>query len=243
MTIPLILIEYKFTGASEKEMLEPTIVRQKGPDLTGMVWCNTCNIAMRRTGGEYSCANGGDRECDTPSIGAGELLTRVITKLVDRMVASGADDRLVANLQETTQPAVDIQMNRFGAAQISITNLSAIKIKRLRDAKEGDTNYSEAARRADEIDNTVAGLAYELQVARDELDRLEFIREEEGIRDTVGDPRTYLESSVPDLVQELLELLLKEVRVTGDQAVIVYHDTISTEDQPERVLTDKIPLN
>ena len=224
-------------------MLEPTTVLQKGPDLTGMVWCNTCKIAMRRTGGEYSCANAGDGKCDTPSIGAVELLTRVITKLVDRMIASGADARLVENLQETILPAVDTQMNRFAAAQHNIMTLSKTKMRILRETKEGDRNYSEAARRVDEIDNTVAGLAYEFQVARDELDRLEFIREEEGIRDTVGDPRTYLESSVPDLVQELLELLLKEVRVTGDQAVIVYHDTISTEEQPEGVLTDKIPLN
>ena len=72
---------------------------------------------------------------------------------------------------------------------------------------------------------------------------MEFILEEDGIRYTVGDPGTYLESSVPDLVQELLELLVKEVRVMRDQALVVYHDTISTEEQPEEVLTDRIPLN
>ena len=93
-------------------MLEPTIVRQKGPDLNGMVWCNTCNIAMGRTGGEYSCDNAGDGKCYTPSIAADELLTRVITKLVDRMVASGADARFMENLQETISPAAETQVNR-----------------------------------------------------------------------------------------------------------------------------------
>ena len=243
MTIPLILIEYESIGASEKEMLEPTIVRQKELDLNGMVLCNTCNIAMRHTGGKYSCANAGDGKCDTPSIGAGELLTRVMTKLVDRMVASGADARFVENLKETIQPAVKIQANRFGAAEYFITGFNEAKRGILGEMKEGDMNYSEGTRRVDEINNALAGLAYEAQVALEEWDRLEFIGEEEGIRDTVGDPRTYLESSVPDLVQELLELLLKEVRVTGDQAVIVYHDTISNEEQPEGVLIDRIPLN
>ncbi len=243
MTIPLILIDYNSTEGNENEMLEPTIVRQKGPDLNGMVWCNTCNIAMGRTGGEYSCDNAGDGKCYTPSIAADELLTRVITKLVDRMVASGADARLVENLQETISPAAETQVNRLLAAEHNITTLNAAKLNILREVEEGDRNYSEAASRVNEINNTVAGLAYEALVARDELDRLEFIGEEEGVRDTVGDPRTYLESSVPDLVQELLELLVKEVRVTGDQAVVVYHDTISTEEQPEGVLTDKIPLN
>ena len=243
MTISPILIDYNSTEDNENEMLEPTIVRQKGPDLNGMVRCNTCNTAMRRTGGEYSCANAGDGKCHTPSIGAGDLLTRVMTKVADRIAASGAADHLVEDVQETTQPAAETQRNRLLAAEHNITTLGAAKLNILRDVEEGERNYSEAAGRLNEINNTVAGLAYESLVARDELDRLEFIQEEDGIRYAVGDLRTYLESSVPDLVQELLELLVKEVRVTGDQAVIVYHDTISTEEQPEGVLTDRIPLN
>ena len=224
-------------------MIEQTIVRQIRLDLNGMVWCNTCNIAMRRTGGEYSCANAGDGKCYIPSIGAEDLLTRVMTKVAERIAASGAADHLVEDVQETTQPAADTQRNRLFAAEHNITTLGAAKLNILREVEERERSYSEAANQVNEINNTVAGLAYESLVARDELDRLEFILEEDGIRHTVGDPGTYLDSSLPHLVQELLELLVKEVRVMRDQAVVVYHDTISIEEQPEEDLTDRIPLN
>ena len=239
MTTPLILIDYNAQENNGSDMLEQT-VQQKNPSLEGMVRCGVCNTTMTLNGGEYSCNNTG---CGTISIGAEDLLTRVITKLADRIAGSGAADRLVENIQETNEMEAKVLRNQLFAAEHNITAQGSAKANALREVEEGNRRYSEVTDQVREIDNTIAGLAYEAMVARDELDRLEFIGEEDGIRKTAGDPKTYLEGPEPDLVQQLLELVVREVRVKDGEAAILYRDPFPTRERPSGILRDRISLD
>ena len=224
------------------EMLEPS-VRRKAPGLNGMVLCGTCDVAMRDDAGEFSCGGTGDGKCRTPSIGTDALLVRVMTVLVDRMVSSGAVDRVVEKVRRSAESASKEQISRLNASEYEIATLNRAKLEILREVEEGVRNYSESLDRVNEINNTVAGLAYESMVARGEWDRAEFIGDKEGLQEAARDLRTYLESSTPDLVQELLELMVKEIQVRDGEAVIFYKESVPTKEPPIGVLVDRIPLD
>ena len=94
----------------------------------------------------------------------------------------------------------------------------------------------------DEINRTATGLAYESQVAREELDKIEFISEEKGIRNSAKNPDTYLEYENQQEIQELLSLFIREVQVNADVATIKYLAGVPTEAHPEGLQSDRIPL-
>ena len=223
-------------------MLEPNI-RRKALSLNGMLRCSTCDVAMREDADEFFCEAAGNGKCRTPSMGAEYLLSRVMTKLIDRMISNGAVDRVVGKVRASAESASREQINRLNAAEYEIATLNGAKLEILREVEEGTRNYSEATDRVNGINDTIAGLAYESMIARGEWDRAEFIGDEEGLQQAAGDLRTYLESSTPDLVQELLELVIREIHVRDGEAVIFYREPVPTKEPSGGVLVDRIPLD
>ena len=145
-------------------------------------------------------------------------------------------DRIAAQITEVSDSSGRMQAIKLRTVECDIASLNGAKLSILKEVEQETRNYQDASDEINEINKTVAGLAYEALVAREELDKLDFLSDQEGITQTARDIGTYLESPDPELVQELLELLVKEVQVGDGEAVITYRSAVlPTEDnQRER---------
>ena len=79
--------------------------------------------------------------------------------------------------------------------------------------------------------------------SRDELDKTEFINDEQGIREAAADPRTYLDGNGGEETQELLEILVGKVLVDSGSAKILYKETLPSDRYPEGIREDLVELD
>ena len=208
--------------------------------------CAHCGAAMVRETYAYRCPNGvtgGARDCPAEPVGAHILTRLVMTKLVEKIATDDAIDQAVQSIRAETDARVREQRNRLSAAEGEIAKLNGFKLSERNRIEERAATYEEAADGIHEANMTAAGLAYESMIAREELDKLDFIRDEEGIRHAATDMRTYLESPAPEYAQELLDLLVQQVRIDRDTAEIVYSVPMPDAAHPEGILKERIPLH
>jgi len=78
--------------------------------------------------------------------------------------------------------------------------------------------------------------------AREELDQLAFIADEQGVRNDATNPATFVEGNGPDEAQEVLDLLVEKVLVDSTSAVIVYQMEMLTDSPGETVKEDRVEL-
>jgi hypothetical protein len=128
-------------------------------------------------------------------------------------------------------------------AEATITALNKRKAEVQQHVKQVIKTLGEVDEEINEINKSTIGLAYESLVARDELDMLEFISDEAGIRETVLDYETYLATSSAEDFQELLVLVIKEIQVDTMSALIIYNEVIAAMDHLEGVSQDLIRLD
>ena len=74
------------------------------------------------------------------------------------------------------------------------------------------------------------------------MEVLEFIGSEDGIRDTLRNMKTYLESSNPEIIQELIRISVRRVMVGTGRAIVIYRQPMRTPNDPEGVWSDQIML-
>ena len=210
-------------------MFEKTSVHENAPDLSGLVHCANCGSRMTREAGAYICpvnkAEPGP-DCPTTPVNAAHLLSRVVPKLMKSAMTEKTLEELVGDVKKQTSPKQELQQGRLDQAESEIEELNRLRAELLEPVEQNQEAYSAVADRIAEIDQTSTGLAYEALVARNELDALDFITREDGIRETARDPETYLGDANPQDVQELLELLIEDIRVTPGTALIIYSDLI-----------------
>ena len=223
-------------------MLDRTTVPGRVPNLDDMVYCAGCGGPMTQTGGEYSCPNRGAKECLTHPAKSDNLLKNVMATLLTRVVTDETLDDVVKGVQDEVTPQASEQRDRMYGIEREIVNLNRTKLGILKDVEQGNRAFPEVADEVNNLNMTGAGLAYESRIARDDMDRLEYIGNEEGIRDTLRNMKTYLESSNPEHVQELLQMYVKKVVVGPDRAMVVYHQPIATGTHPEGIGSDRILL-
>ena len=242
MTIPVALQDDSPTESNRKNMLEPAAIREMRPVLTGKVSCSHCGSAMNEEAGKFSCPNSAAGNCPEVSADARDLLARVIVQVVDRVVTGDRVERVSERMKERLEPAALEQRSRLSATERDISVLREAKLRILQEVEEGTRPYQDAAEEVNEIDRAAAGLAYQSMVARDELDKIDFMQDEEGIRGTAQDIRTYVESPAPEYVQRLLDLVVKEVRVGPGEALLVYALPVPDGENPQGIESDRIPL-
>ena len=208
--------------------------------------CAHCGAAMKRELYAYRCPNsvaGGAQDCPGEPVSADLLVRLVMTKLVERVTTGHTIDKAVQDIRAETAAQVREQRNKLSAAEGRIAKLNSFKLNERNRIEEQAATYMEAAEGIHEANMTAAGLAYESMIAQEELDKLEFIRDEEGIRHAATDLRTYLESPTPEYAQEMLDLLVQQVRVDHGTAEIVYSVPLSATEHPEGILKERIPLD
>ena len=226
-------------------MVNPTTVHKIKPSLNGMVYCANCGAAMVHTGQRYYCPNtsvDSGRNCPTKPVHADHLRHMVVNELLNRLATDDAIQSITETIKETTNANADIQRQRMEQAEAAIAEANAKRPAFLQLVEDGDKTYQDVAAEIDELDRTTAGLAFESIVARNELEKIAFVSDEQGIRDAATSVDTWLGGNNPDEAQELLDLLVQKVTVGSESALIVYHVPMPAAEHPEGVTEDLVEL-
>ena len=227
-------------------MFKTTAVMENTPSLNGLVRCANCATTMINNGTHYHCPNttvSSGPNCYTLPVDAEYLLRRVTAQLVRRLDTEETLQKVADNAKDTTALDSFLQRQRMEEAEATISALNKRKAEVLQQVKQGIKTLGEVDEEINEINKSTIGLAYESLAARDELDMLEFISDEAGIRETVLDYETYLATSSAEDFQELLELVIKEIQVDTMSALIIYNEVIAAMDHLEGVSQDLIRLD
>ena len=226
-------------------MVNPTTVHKIKPSLNGMVYCANCGAAMVHTGQRYYCPNtsvDSGRNCPTKPVHADHLRYMVVNELLNRLATDDAIQSITETIKETTNANADLQRQRMEQAEAAIAEANAKRPAFLQLVEYGDKTYQDVAADIDELDRTTAGLAFESIVARNELEKIAFVSDEQGIRDAATSVDTWLGGNNPDEAQELLDLLVQKVTVGSESALIVYHVPMPAAEHPEGVTEDLVEL-
>jgi hypothetical protein len=143
-----------------------------------------------------------------------------------RVMTEKTLEGLVGDIKDQTRPKLELQQERLDQAETKIAALNQLRADLLKPVEQHSKAYGAVADRIARIEQASTGLAYEALVASNELDTLNFITQEDGIRETAKDPETYLGNADPRDVRELLGLLIDDIRVSPGTARIIYSDLI-----------------
>ena len=163
--------------------------------------------------------------------------------LVERIVTGETLQLISEKIRERTEANVHLQRERLEAAESAISRTNRRRMRVLQPVEQGNATYPDVADEMHEIEKAATGLAYESLIARDELEKLNYIRVGTGIRSTMTDLDTYLGGVNAEEVQELLDMTIQEVRVSNNAATVVYTEPIFSEEHPEGIRTDLISLD
>ena len=226
-------------------MVNPTTVHEIQPSLNNMVYCANCGEAMVNTGERYYCPNAvlpSGADCPTKPVYADHLHHTVFSGLANRMATDDNINAVTDAIKATTAANADIQRQRMEQAEAAIADAKAKKPAYLRLVEHGEMTYQDVVADIDALDNATAGLAFESLVARTELEKIDFISDEQGIRDTFTSMETWLNGDNANDMQELLDLMVQKVTVDSDFLRIVYHVPMPTDEHPEGITEDLVQL-
>ena len=226
-------------------MVNPTTVRQTKPTLNDMVYCNNCGAAMVNNGKHYHCPNSSvdsGLSCTTNPVYADQLLYAVVRRLMNRLATEDNIQNITETIKETAAANDQLQRTRMEQAEAAIVDAKSKKTAFLQLVEHGAKTYQDVAADIATLDSAAAGLAYESIVARNELEKIDFVNDEQGIRDTTTSMVTWLGGNNRDEMQELLDLLVQKVMVSSRSALVVYHAPMPTNEHPEGITEDLVEL-
>lgn len=198
-------------------------MEHKSLTLAGKVHCRHCNSLMTLVDGEYSCPNSFP-ECasDTQET---SLLEGVMGNLVARVTTEETMAGVTAKMKSMLDDEFQREISRLLKSQEKIVRLGREKDKLAAEVESETKTYSETAKVLGDINRAQAELERQSMQARNEFERIIFITDPQGIRETARDFQTYFQSSDPELVQELLDLLVKQVSVSKKDVLIMYTES------------------
>ncbi len=214
-----------------------TTAKPRKLTLDGKVLCANCDSQMRNTGRRYYCPNttvesGG--KCPTRPLDAEELLRSVFTRMIERLATEETVEDVVRDIRRSTQENVRIQHRIIKQAETAIAKATA--------RNGAFPRPGEQDGRITALDVDTAGPTFQIMVAQEELDKLEFIGDETGLRETLADLETLMGSSNQEHAQELLDLLIRGVSVDNGQATILYKHPMPAIEQRGAILAETLTL-
>ena len=226
-------------------MVNPTTVHKIKPSLNDVVYCANCGAAMAHSALRYYCPNASvdsGRTCPTKPVYADHLRYKVINELLNRLATDDAIQSITETIKETTNANAHIHRQTMEQAEASIAEANAKRPAFLQLVEHGDKTYQDVAADIHELNRTTAGLAFESVIAKNKLERLAFLSDEQGIRDAATSVDTWLGGNDPEETQELLDILIQKVKVGSELALIVYHVPMPAAEHPEGVTEDLVEL-
>ena len=230
-------------------MFKTTTVMENTPSLNGLVRCANCAATMFNDGTHYRCPNNtvsSGPDCHTLPVDVKYLLRKVTAQLVRRLDTEDILQKIADSAKDVTALDSSIQRRKMEEAEATITALNKRKAEVQQHVKQVIKTLGEVDEEINEINRSTIGLAHVSLVARDELDMLEFVSDEAGIKETVLDCETYLAPSNAEDFQELLLLLIKEIQVdttSAMSALIIYNEVLADLTHQEGASQDLIRLD
>ena len=213
--------------------------------LDGRVFCSNCGSQMPNTGRRYYCPNttldsGGN--CSTRPLDAQHLLRSVVSRMISRLATEETVESVVQDIRDSTRESAHIQRGRMEQAEAAIAEARARSSVVPPVGQHADKTHEESTGDITAVDLATAGLAFQAMVARNELDKIEFVSDEVGLRETVRDPETYMGTNSPEDAQELLDLLVRKVTVGDSQVTIHYEGPMPSGEPSREITTERVPL-
>ena len=212
----------------------------------GMVFCANCGEEMLKSGDRYYCRNstaesGG--KCTMIVVDAGRLTYFVVTKMVNRLATDEVGQSITKSITDATETTARAQRSKMEQTEAAIAKTNTRRPAVLHALEHGTKTYDEIIDEISELNQAKAGLTFESMVARNELDKIHFIRDEDGIKEATRNSQTYLGGNNPDETQELLDLIIHKVKVDKGSAVIVYEVPMPSDEGSQGVLQDLVTFN
>ena len=210
-----------------------------------LVHCANCGTPMAAIGVNYVClvnAERGPHRCPTTPVNAGRLVVQVVTQVLKRVMNDSTIELLTADIQQAASEASSRHRERLQRSESSIEELDRLKEQALQTVEQNLATYREVVEVVNETNATRIGLAYESQIAQEELDKLAFISDTKGLREDAQDLVTHLEDVGAEETWNLLNIFVREIRVSPESAEIFYSHPLPDEQNHPRIASDRIAL-
>ena len=226
-------------------MTDKTVVDSSMPSLDDIIHCANCGARMAHTGQIYYCptpSSDSGRNCPTNPVSTRLLLHTVFNGLLNRLVTDDKVLHLTKAIKATTEPHANAQRQKMERAEAALADANAQEPTVFQIAEHRTKYYRDTTTEVGALDQLTAARALESMAARDELDKINFISDEQGIRNAATNPATFLEGNSLDEAKEILDLLVEKVMVDSTSALIVYQVDMPTGSPSETVKEDRMEL-
>ena len=226
-------------------MTSRTTAQENRHVLAGIVKCVGCDSVMVNAGGEYICPKNITKmqePCSTMSINAERLLRAIMARLVKTLNTETTANSVVNLIQEQMNAQSGSARSYLDETELALMDLNERKNIMRRRAAEAPPAQDAFHAEIDRMDQQSAALEYQAKISRRELDSHEFVSDEDRIRENVGQVETYLEAD-PEDTAEMINLLIREIQVGQDHAVVNYKGPLPKEGHPEGVTSERVPLD
>ena len=207
--------------------------------------CDGCGTPMTLKGTDYVCPTDAGHEpatCPTTPINAENLLVKVATQILNRVMNESTIATLTGDALQKFSEIARTQEERLQNSESSIEDLNLTRQQALQSVEQNLATYDEVA---EEVHSTIAakmGLTYESQIAQEELDKLAFLSDPQGLEEDVRDLVTHLEDADPQETMKLLEIFVREIRVGPESAEVFYTHPLPDEHNRPKISSDRIQL-
>ena len=226
-------------------MFKTSTLPEHQTPLNGPARCSNCGTPMKVVGDNYVCpanTKGGPDRCPTTPVNTGSLVRQVATQILKRIMTDDTIALLTKDVQQTASEKSSMQQQRLQDAEASIKDLGRLKEQVLQPVEQKLATYPEVAEEVNRINATRMGLVYESQIALDELEKLAFISDTEGLRKDAQDITTHLDDADLEETMKLLSIFVRDIRVGAESADVFYSHPLPDEQGHARVTSDRIPL-
>ena len=176
------------------------------------------------------------------SINAERLLRAIMARLVKTLNTETTANSVVNLIQEQVNAQSGSARSYLDETELALMDLNERKNIMRRRAAEDPPAQDAFHAEIDQMDQQSAALEYQAKISRRELDSHEFVSDEDRIRENVGQVETYLEAD-PEDTAEMINLLIREIQVGQDHAVVNYKGPLPKEGHPEGVTSERVPLD
>ena len=226
-------------------MFKPTTILRYETHLNGLAHCSNCGASMTAIGDNYVCPTNtgpGPDRCPTTPVNNERLLRQVAVKVLERVMNESTIELVTEDVRRMADDKSTMQRQRLHRSESSIKDLSSLLEQVLYPVEQELATYPEVAEEVNRISAAKMGLAYESQIAQDELDKLAFISAPDGLREDARNIATYLDDAGPAETMELLNLFVRDIRVGPESAEVFYSHPLPDEQGRARITSDLISL-
>ena len=229
----------------KKDMTTKGKPTQQGSVLSDVVHCSYCGATMIVSKARYVCPNHNQArgaDCSTTSVDAERLAHQLIATLVERVMTPDTVADLVERIQNDAADKLRTQRDKLDNTESTIEELNSQKQDILVKVEYRQLPYADVVNQLETIEATTAGLAYESTISQTEIEKWEFVSNQEAIQSAAQDVATYTKFADPGLAKQLVNTFIKDIRVCATSSTVTYNHPIPGERNEELITSESFPL-